>query len=93
MDRSPGEERRERLQEHLEQLRSELASTEELDSDTRALLEETAGDIEHALHEDSLRPSSFTGRLEAAALDFEADHPALARVLREVADALAKLGV
>jgi hypothetical protein len=84
---------RERLQRHLEQLRAELGSAGELDVETRALLEEVAVDIEQALHEDTFQPSTFAERLEASALEFEADHPALARVLREVTDALAKLGV
>jgi hypothetical protein len=84
---------RDELRRHLVQLKRELESAGQLDNSTRALLEEVAGDIEQALHEDTLQPSSMSERLEASALEFEADHPALARVLREVTDALAKLGV
>lgn len=82
-----------KLRQHLVQLKHELESAGEIDSGTRMLLEDLAGEIEQALHEDSLQPTTMSERLEASAAEFEAEHPALARVLREVTDALAKLGV
>ncbi len=51
-------------------------------------------DIERVLdEEDDVDKASIVARVEAAALDFEASHPRLARFLGEITDTLAKLGV
>jgi hypothetical protein len=82
---------RESLRQHLDELHAELTSTETLDPETRAMLEEVARDIEQVLEggtDDSVR-----GRVEGAAVRFEAEHPRFARLLSEVTDTLAKIGV
>lgn len=82
---------RETLRQHLDQLHRELSTTDALDPETRALLEEVAQDIEHALEgpfDDTVR-----GRIEAAAVRFQAEHPRVARLMSEVTDTLAKIGV
>lgn len=81
------------LRRHLDQLRRELDAQEKLDPQTRALLEKVAADVENVIDDDAETPSSPGDRIEAAALEFEAEHPGLARILREVGDTLAKLGV
>jgi len=85
---------REDLRRQLERLRSELADASELDADTRAALEALATDIERAL-EGGVEAGhlSMRKRFEDATLRFEAEHPRFARVLGEIADALAKIGV
>lgn len=62
-----------------------------MDPQTRAMLEEVARDIEGVLEggaDDSVR-----GRIEGAAVRFEAEHPSFARLLTEVTDTLAKIGL
>jgi hypothetical protein len=68
-----------------------LKSPQTLDGETREMLEAVARDIEQVLEgggDDSAR-----GRIESVALRFEAEHPRFARMLSEVTDALAKIGV
>jgi len=81
------------LQNDLERLRAELAATRELDPETRASLATLAEDIEQLLAAGVQEEHTIPERLRAAALQFEAEHPRLARILTDVTDALAKLGV
>jgi hypothetical protein len=74
-------------------LLAELAATKELDRDTRASLAALVEDIERVLEDDPAHAVSIKERLETAALRFEAEHPSLARILGEVTDTLAKLGI
>ncbi|MBN1239037.1 MAG: DUF4404 family protein [Gammaproteobacteria bacterium] len=82
---------RETLRQHLDQLHAELSSTQTLDADTRSMLEEVARDIEQVLEGGS--DDTVRGRIEGAAVRFEAEHPSFARLLSEVTDTLAKIGL
>jgi hypothetical protein len=81
------------LQAHLDQLRRELADAEQLDRDTRALLVEVAEDIDQILEESAPNYDSLRGRIEAAAVRFEAEHPRFAGIMSDITDTLAKLGI
>lgn len=84
----------ERLQESLRALHRELADPEAVDEANRKLLEQVAEDIERVLDdEDETTPDSVRGRFEKMAVDFEAEHPRFARVMNEVVDALARMGI
>jgi hypothetical protein len=76
----------------LAQLHKRLQRSPSLDADSREMLVTVANDIEHALTRNE-SPSSREPKLEALAVRFEADHPALADVLRQIVDALAKAGI
>ncbi len=83
-----------RLQEQLEAIRRELADSDAVDATNRALLEQVAEDIERVLdEEDETTPDTVRGKMEKAAVDFEAEHPRLARVMNEVVEALARMGI
>jgi len=84
---------RENLRTSLDKLRAELASDASLNAATRKQLEEIASSIEQVLAESDPDYRETLDRIENAALGFEARHPAFARVLSEVTDALAKLGI
>ena len=84
---------KEDLKRQLDRLHDELASTTNLDDETRALLEHLARDIERTLEGQPDAPHSVRERIEGATLRFEAEHPRFARMLSEVTDALAKIGV
>lgn len=77
----------------LDRLRAELAASGELDSATRQSLATLAEDIERILGEGHSPEDSLPDRLRAAASQFEAEHPRLARTLSEITDTLAKLGI
>lgn len=86
------------LRQQLTELHDTLASTDELDPELRALLKEVSGDIEGILGEEaSTEEASATDQLQTrvrrATVDFEAEHPRLARILENLADTLTKLGI
>lgn len=83
----------EALKKSLSELRAELAQRRQLDDETREQLAEVADAIEQLLDEPSGNFAETSARIESAALAFEARHPAFARILSEVTDALAKLGI
>lgn len=86
------------LREQLTSLHSELARTTSVDPSARELLIDILGDITRLLGEsgdlrsdDGERP--INERLDAVAVQFEAEHPALGTAIRRVVDALAKAGI
>lgn len=77
----------------LAQLHERLTHAKSLDPDSRKALMTVATDIEEALASDDVRAVAPEQPLEALAVRFEADHPALAGVLRQIVDTLAKAGI
>jgi hypothetical protein len=92
------------LRATLTRLHDELARSPELDGESRRLLHEVSADIGAAL---APRPRATAGvggsgaplpgahapKLEELATRFESTHPALAALVRDVADALSRVGV
>ena len=70
----------------LKRLHAELGRATALDDESRRLLGVVLSDI------DRLGPAA-PGRLETLAVRFEAEHPAVAAALRQVADLLGKAGI
>ena len=76
----------------LAELHERLRSARSLDPESRDLLTTVAHDIEHALkHDDASAVAAEP--VEALAVRFEADHPSLAGVLRQIMDTLGKAGI
>jgi hypothetical protein len=73
------------LRELLTQLHARLNGAQTLDDEERTQLMTVLRDIETVLGK---KP-----RLDALAVKFEADHPALADSIRQLADLLAKAGI
>jgi hypothetical protein len=99
---------RETLQALLARVHERLNEAGSVDADSRELLGQVMGDIERALQSGRASPApggrskvptvaataeTHTPRLEALAVQFEADHPALAEGLRSLADLLGKAGI
>lgn len=82
----------ERLRRILEQLHSELASTDAADADVRDGLRRLQREIGEALARET-PPASLRDRLEDGVAQFEASHPTVARRLAEVIDTLALYGL
>jgi hypothetical protein len=76
----------------LAELHERLRSTGTLDPESRGLLTTVARDIEHALENDDAAGVA-TEPVETLAVRFEADHPSLAGVLRQIMDTLGKAGI
>jgi hypothetical protein len=77
----------------LAQLHARLKHAKSLDAESRRLLNTVAADIEKALASDDAASVAPAPPLEALAVRFEADHPALAGVLRQIMDTLGKAGI
>lgn len=86
------------LRDLLAQVHAKLADAGSVDAESRSLLVTLARDIER-----TLAPAASTAptpparlndsRLEALAVRFEAEHPGLARTLRQLIDTLGKAGI
>jgi len=80
------------LDDLLEQLHQRLGAAPSVDAEDRRRLTTVLRDIEGVLGRRETRPAQTHG-LEAFAVKFEVDHPALADGLRRLADALGKAGI
>jgi hypothetical protein len=80
------------LDDLLRQLHARLGAASSLDAEDRRLLTTVARDIETALGARDAGAPSLSG-LDALAVKFEANHPALADSLRRLFDALGKAGI
>jgi hypothetical protein len=78
---------KEALREHLAKLHAELAGSGPVDPETRALLDDVLRDITR------LTADPPAQRLERVAVQFEADHPAIAANVRRLVELLGRAGV
>ena len=89
------------LRERLEQVHERLGASGALDAESRKLLGTLMHDIERALAPGAATAApaaagavaAHASHLESLAVDFQAGHPALATLLRELIDALGKAGI
>jgi Domain of unknown function (DUF4404) len=91
---------RQSLQQSLARLHAELATAPRVDPNARRLLREVLADIERILEQAPAdapsegRPTERSvPRLEALAIEFDAEHPALAGSLRQLVDLLSQAGL
>jgi hypothetical protein len=97
---------RESLQVLLARIHERLNEAGSVDAGSRELLTQVMGDIERALAAQAVptvgastqgtpvpATEANTSRLEALAVRFEADHPALAATLRRLVDLLSEVGI
>lgn len=88
----------ESLRELLARVHERLNQADSVDTESRELLATLMRDIERTLGHGGAKsvPSSAkvnAPRLESLAVQFEADHPGLAELLRQMIDALGKAGI
>lgn len=87
------------LTQTLQQLRDELSQAQQVDGETRTLLEGVTDDIDRLLQRGAAQPhdkhevDSLSSRLSDLLVKFEAEHPRLTVVLSQVTDGLANLGI
>lgn len=80
----------------LEKLHAELEQAPPLDEDLRRLLVEVDADIHQALHQSQSEPGQLhrlRERVDGLAADLAVQHPAAERFLRELVDALGRMGI
>ena|SRR5579864_2996484 len=95
----------ENLRDLLTRVHQRLSTTGSIDPEAREMLATVMRDIDGALGQGPLKPSSplpaernaaaksTLPRLEALAVQFEADHPALSQLLRQVGALLGQAGI
>ena len=81
---------KERLQELLAELSTELNETTDVDDDTRELLAQLHDDLDRLASEEH---ASAVDRAKILESRFAANHPVAERIAREFADLLAKMGI
>jgi hypothetical protein len=81
------------LRELLSQLHTRLGNADSLDAESRKLLTTLSHDIERALGRASEETAPARTSLESVAVRLEAEHPALATIVRQLVDALGKAGI
>lgn len=81
------------LRQSLTKLHADLSVTTRVDETSRRLLRDVLGDIERLLHEDKAAAAASTSKLEALAVQFDSNHPALSASLREFVDLLGRAGL
>jgi hypothetical protein len=86
---------KQRLQQLLKELHTELGNADALDDQTKDQLRGLADEIEGAVgpDEDKSMGAEALSQLEEAAVDFEVEHPRLAGILGQITDTLSKLGI
>jgi hypothetical protein len=80
------------LQQALSQLHTVLMRTPRVEEASKRAVRETLGDIERLLGSGGA-VAEGRSRLQALAVDFEAEHPSLAAGLREFVDLLGQAGL
>jgi hypothetical protein len=86
----------ESLRDLLERVHQRLSGEGAVDARSREMLKTLMHDIERALAQQGKKSGGKLDaepRLEALAVKFESEHPALAGVLRQLMDALGKAGI
>jgi hypothetical protein len=81
------------LRDQLSKLHDELKKTRVIDPKASEMLGEVLKDIRRLLELPDAADPSLTDRLERIAVQFEADHPALAANSRRLIDLLGKVGL
>ena len=77
----------------LAQLSRELQRAEDVDIEARKILQDLHRDVEKLEESDSTQIKSVLDRVKALESRFAATHPVLERTARELADAIAKMGI
>lgn len=81
-----------RLQKLLQELHTELDKPEAIDAASRKQLQGLADDIQAAI-DSTDEADGDENELQRAVLEFETEHPRIAGILGQIADALARLGI
>ena len=82
----------ERVRELLKQLRAELSGAD-VDDETAALMRQLDSDIQHTLDASGHPGDALTERAKEVEVRFALNHPVAERIVRELVDSLAKIGV
>ncbi len=81
------------IRKFLAQLNKELQRSEDFDIESRQILDDLNKDVDQIEESDGAQIQPMLDRIKALKVKFATKHPDLERVMREFADALAKMGI
>ena len=81
------------IRKFLAQLNKELQRSEDFDIESRQILDDLNKDVDQIEESDEVQIEPMLDRIKALEAKFASKHPALERTIRELADALAKMGI
>jgi len=81
------------IRKFLAQLSRELQRGEDFDIEARQILDELHKDVDRIEESDGIQIKPMLDRIKELESRFASNHPALERAARELADALAKMGI
>ena len=81
------------IREFLAQLGKELQGSKDVDKEAQEILETLHSDVERLEESGSVDVESMLDRVKELESKFAANHPVLEQTARELADALAKMGI
>jgi hypothetical protein len=81
------------IRQFLSQLSKELQRSEDFDIEARQILDELHKDVDKFEESGKRQPKPALDRIKELEAKFASKHPALERLGRELADALAKMGI
>ena len=81
------------IRKFLSQLSKELQRSEDFDIEARQMLDDLHKDVDQFEEPGERQIEPALDRIKALEAKFAANHPALERIGRELADALAKMGI
>lgn len=81
------------IKEFLAQLGKELQGSKDVDKEAQAILETLHSDVSRLEESGNVDVESMLDRVKELESKFAANHPILEQAARELADALAKMGI
>lgn len=81
------------VKKFLAQLSKELPRSEDFDIEARQILDDLHKDVDQIEESGDRQIEPTLGRVRELEARFASKHPALERIIRELADALAKMGI
>ncbi len=81
------------VKKFLAQLSKELQRSEDFDIEARQILDDLHNDVDQIEESGDKQIEPTLGRVRELEARFASKHPALERIIRELADALAKMGI
>jgi hypothetical protein len=81
------------IREFLSQLSKELQRSEDFDIEARQILDDLHKDVDQLDETGERKVEPMLDRIKELEARFASKHPALERIVRELADAVAKMGI
>lgn len=83
----------EQLKDKLKQLQQSLTGINQLDNESRQLLQQLDDEIHMVLKGQRDREATLNDRIEQQAVEFDGQYPQTSAILRDIVEVLGKIGI